>query len=466
LGTVFGSCFSAHVQSHPPLSTAVTPNAVHTLLPLAVVALSPLDRLGGGWEQLGIETGARRCTGRRADRVQRVPHPFAPLAPLPQLAQLIAGGRRAAPPRTQRRTVLHDRPPFASRRPAPRAAQQWPGLARLATLFDTPKAPLAQGPALASAACGGPRGAPSFLGTTGAPVAPGAGRGPCGGVRPPRRGGGRGGAPCGPGKGTAAAPRRHRPGGAAQARGVRHRGGRPWRTTARSVHAVCHRPQTGGLAGGGGACSSTAERHRFDGRGATTASTPYGPAERAAATPAPANDASAQSSQAPSICPCAFVAPSRSPVLAGAAGHTPPVVTPPGPAGGARRHAVFPPAAPRPREPPTGVMPAWPGSIGQSAVARLPTVCAVVRHRSDPESKRTTSGAIAEGMPGALPRWVALGQRPTSRAGTGGVLAGRGHDKGQRQVVGLDAALRGGGAIVTGAAQELVSWKSRFGRGV
>jgi len=69
-------------------------------------------------------------------------------------------------------------------------------------------------------------------------------------------------------------------------------------------------------------------------------------------------------------------------------------------------------------------------------------------------------------MQGALPRFVAIGQMPTSRAGTVVVIAVIGHDKGPRQVVGIDDALGGIGDIFTGSEHEMVSWKRRFGRGV
>ena len=55
---------------------------------------------------------------------------------------------------------------------------------------------------------------------------------------------------------------------------------------------------------------------------------------------------------------------------------------------------------------------------------------------------------------------------PTSRAGTVVVIAVIGHDKGHRQVVGIDDALSGIGDICTGSEHEMVSWKRRFGRGV
>jgi len=111
-------------------------------------------------------------------------------------------------------------------------------------------------------------------------------------------------------------------------------------------------------------------------------------------------------------------------------------------------------------------MTAGQGSIGEIAVAILPTVGAGVRRIRDPEINRTTSGSIAEVMQGALARFVAIGQMPTSRAGTVVVIAVIGHDKGQRQVVGVDDALSGIGDICTGSEQEMVSWKRRFGRGV
>src|SRR5437868_14166227 len=69
-------------------------------------------------------------------------------------------------------------------------------------------------------------------------------------------------------------------------------------------------------------------------------------------------------------------------------------------------------------------------------------------------------------MQGALTRCVAIGQRPTSRAGTVVVIAAIGHYKGPRQVVGIDDALSGGGDIFTGSEHERGSWKRRFGRGV
>jgi len=89
-----------------------------------------------------------------------------------------------------------------------------------------------------------------------------------------------------------------------------------------------------------------------------------------------------------------------------------------------------------------------------------------VRRIRDPEINRTTSGYIAEVMQGALTRFVAIGQMPTSRAGTVVVIAVIGHDKGHRQVGGIDDALSGVGDIFTGSEHEMVSWKRRFGRGV
>jgi hypothetical protein len=89
-----------------------------------------------------------------------------------------------------------------------------------------------------------------------------------------------------------------------------------------------------------------------------------------------------------------------------------------------------------------------------------------VRRIRDQESHWTTSGYIAEVRQGALTRFVAIGQMPTSRAGTVGVIAVIGHDKGHRQVVGIDDALSGVGDICTGSEPEMVSWKRRFGRGV
>jgi hypothetical protein len=89
-----------------------------------------------------------------------------------------------------------------------------------------------------------------------------------------------------------------------------------------------------------------------------------------------------------------------------------------------------------------------------------------VRRISDQEINRTTSGYIAEVMQGALTRFVAIGQMPTSRAGTVVVIAVIGHDKRHRQVVGIDDALSGVGDIFTGSEHERVSWKRRFGRGV
>ena len=89
-----------------------------------------------------------------------------------------------------------------------------------------------------------------------------------------------------------------------------------------------------------------------------------------------------------------------------------------------------------------------------------------MRRRSDQQSNRTTSGSIAEVMQGALPRVVAIGPMPTSRAGTVGGIAVIGHDKGHRQVVGIDDALSGSGDIFTGSEHAMVSWKRRFGRGV
>ena len=46
---------------------------------------------------------------------------------------------------------------------------------------------------------------------------------------------------------------------------------------------------------------------------------------------------------------------------------------------------------------------------------------------------------------------------PTSRAGTVVVIAVIGHDKGHRQVVGIDDALRGIGDIFTGSEHEMIS---------
>ena len=89
-----------------------------------------------------------------------------------------------------------------------------------------------------------------------------------------------------------------------------------------------------------------------------------------------------------------------------------------------------------------------------------------MRRIRDQEINRTTSGSIAEVMQGALTRCVAIGQMPTSRAGTVVVIAVIGHDKGHRQVVGVDDALSRIGDIFTGSEHEMVSWKRRFGRGV
>jgi hypothetical protein len=80
-----------------------------------------------------------------------------------------------------------------------------------------------------------------------------------------------------------------------------------------------------------------------------------------------------------------------------------------------------------------------------------------VRRRSDQEIKRTTGGYIAEGMQGALAGLVAIGQMPTSRAGTGVMMAVVGHDNGLRQVVGVDDTLRGVRDIFTGSAHAMGS---------
>jgi len=46
------------------------------------------------------------------------------------------------------------------------------------------------------------------------------------------------------------------------------------------------------------------------------------------------------------------------------------------------------------------------------------------------------------------------------------VIAVLGHDKGHRQVVGIDDALSGIGNLFTRAEHAMVSWKRRCGRGV
>jgi hypothetical protein len=52
---------------------------------------------------------------------------------------------------------------------------------------------------------------------------------------------------------------------------------------------------------------------------------------------------------------------------------------------------------------------------------------------------------------------MAIGQMPTSRAGTVVVIAVVGHDKGLRQVVGVDDALRWVRDIFTGSEHEMIS---------
>jgi hypothetical protein len=59
---------------------------------------------------------------------------------------------------------------------------------------------------------------------------------------------------------------------------------------------------------------------------------------------------------------------------------------------------------------------------------------------------------------------MAIGQMPTSRAGTVVVIAVIGYYKRHRQVVGIDDALSGVGDIFTGSEHAMVSWKRRFGR--
>jgi hypothetical protein len=80
-----------------------------------------------------------------------------------------------------------------------------------------------------------------------------------------------------------------------------------------------------------------------------------------------------------------------------------------------------------------------------------------VRRISDQEINRTTGGYIAEVMQGALAGLVAIGQMPTSRAGTVVVIAVVGHYHGLRQVVGVDETLRGVRDIFTGSEHEMVS---------
>src|SRR5215468_6676591 len=64
-------------------------------------------------QQLVIEKGERLFKSRREDLLQRVTNPREPLDPLTQLAQLLEGGLRAAPPIKQRIDVLHDLTQFA-----------------------------------------------------------------------------------------------------------------------------------------------------------------------------------------------------------------------------------------------------------------------------------------------------------------------------------------------------------------
>jgi len=74
-----------------------------------------------------------------------------------------------------------------------------------------------------------------------------------------------------------------------------------------------------------------------------------------------------------------------------------------------------------------------------------------VRRISDQEIYRATGGYIAEVMQGALAGLVAIGQMPTSRAGTVVVIAVVGYYNGLRQVVGVDDALRWVRYIFTGS---------------
>jgi hypothetical protein len=80
-----------------------------------------------------------------------------------------------------------------------------------------------------------------------------------------------------------------------------------------------------------------------------------------------------------------------------------------------------------------------------------------VRRRSDHEINRATGGSIAAVMPGALAGLGARGQMPTSRTGAVVVIAVVGHDKGLRQGVGVDAALRWVRDLFTGSEHEMIS---------
>ena len=80
-----------------------------------------------------------------------------------------------------------------------------------------------------------------------------------------------------------------------------------------------------------------------------------------------------------------------------------------------------------------------------------------MRRIRDQEINRTTGGDIAEVMQGALAGLVAIGQMPTSRAGTVVMIAVVGHYNGLRQVVGVDDTLRGVRDLCTGSDHEMVS---------
>jgi hypothetical protein len=102
-------------------------------------------------------------------------------------------------------------------------------------------------------------------------------------------------------------------------------------------------------------------------------------------------------------------------------------------------------------------MTAGQGHIGQIDIEILATVGAVVRRRRDQEINRTPGSYIAQIMQGALARFVAIGQMPTSRARTVVVVAVVGHENGLGQIVDVDDALGGIGDIFTGSEHEMVS---------